>query len=307
MPTLLTMLLILSNLESPVISGNPMNSVDSNSLGSGIDLFSTQNLIYYSLGLIIILLVIVILIFLRIIKSLSKILLTKYGVETPSPLTIVEPIPQEKKINFWTRALSLRPLSEEKSLLMDHEFDGIQELDNPIPSWFNFLFYGTISFGVVYLLIYHVFSWAPLQDEEYRLEMNKAALAKKEFLSKQANKVDENSIKLDLSAEVLASGKSIFLENCSSCHGNNGQGLVGPNLTDDYWLHGSKINDLFKTIEYGVAAKGMPTWENRLSPKQIGDVANYIKSLRGTHPLNPKEPQGQLETTVNSSKPNKKA
>ena len=93
-------------------------------------------------------------------------------------------------------------------------------------------------------------------------------------------------------AAVLAEGKSIFTVRCAACHGVNGQGIVGPNLTDDYWLHGNKINDLFKTIKYGVQSKGMPTWESQLTPKQISDVANYVESIHGTHPANPKEPQG---------------
>jgi len=94
---------------------------------------------------------------------------------------------------------------------------------------------------------------------------------------------------------MIADGQSIFKLNCVPCHGDHAQGVVGPNLTDDYWLHGSKINDLFKTIKYGVAAKGMPTWEKQLSPKQIADVANYVKSLHGTNPANPKEAQGVKE------------
>jgi cytochrome c oxidase cbb3-type subunit 3 len=125
--------------------------------------------------------------------------------------------------------------------------------------------------------------------------MAQADVAKKIFLSKAANRVDENSVKLVQDAGTLASGKAIFTSTCAACHGEHAQGNVGPNLTDDYWLHGNKINDLFKTIKYGVLAKGMPTWEKQLSPKQISDVANYIKSLHGTNPAGAKEPQGTKE------------
>jgi cytochrome c oxidase cbb3-type subunit 3 len=96
-----------------------------------------------------------------------------------------------------------------------------------------------------------------------------ADIAKKEYLSKAANQVDENTVKLTKDAAVLSSGQAIFKQTCSACHGDHAEGKVGPNLTDDYWLHGNKINDLFKTIKYGVLAKGMPTWEKQLSPKQI--------------------------------------
>lgn len=200
-----------------------------------------------------------------------------------------------KKDDKWLKALSLRPMSEEKEILIEHDYDGIQELDNPTPAWFMWLFYSTIAFAVCYLLVYHVFGIGQLQYDEYKTEVALADSAKKEFLSKAANRVDENTVKLTNEPAVLASGQAIFNKTCVACHGDHAQGNVGPNLTDDYWLHGSKINDLFKTIKYGVAAKGMPTWEKQLSPKQIADVANYVKSLHGSNPANPKAPQGDKE------------
>ncbi|HWZ05266.1 MAG TPA: c-type cytochrome, partial [Mucilaginibacter sp.] len=136
-----------------------------------------------------------------------------------------------------------------------------------------------------------------------KTEMAQADAAKKVYLSHQANQVDENTVKLVTDPTVLASGQTIFKTTCSPCHGINGQGVVGPNLTDDYWLHGNKINDLFKTIKYGVPAKGMPTWEKQLSPKQISDVANYVKSLHGTNPPGAKEPQGTKETADTGTTP----
>ncbi len=124
------------------------------------------------------------------------------------------------------------------------------------------------------------------------LRWRRLRLAHKLYLSKAANQVDENTVKLVNDPAVIASGKLIFTRNCVLCHGDHAQGIVGPNLTDDYWLHGGKINDLFKTIKYGVLAKGMPTWEKQLSPKQISDVANYVKSLHGTNPPNAKSAAG---------------
>jgi len=205
------------------------------------------------------------------------------------------------------KIFSLKPLSEEQSLIIPHEYDGIQELNNPTPGWFMYLFYATMIFAAGYLLIYHVFGVGQLQYDEYKTEMAVAAKEKAAFLAKSADKIDENTVKLTTDAGVLAAGRSIFQERCAACHGNNAQGMVGPNLTDDYWLHGNKINDLFKTIKYGVQSKGMPTWESQLTPKQISNVANYIKSLHGSNPANPKEPQGTKMAENDDSGPSKDA
>lgn len=203
---------------------------------------------------------------------------------------------QKDKGSLALKLLSLKPMSEEASITIDHEYDGIRELNNPTPAWFMYLFYATMVFAVAYLLIYHVFGTGQLQYEEYRTEVALADKAKAAWLAKAANRVDENTVKLETDGAVIAAGKAIFTERCAACHGDHAQGMVGPNLTDDYWLHGNKINEIFKTVKYGVAAKGMPTWEKQLSPKQIADVANYVKSLHGSNPANPKEPQGEKIT-----------
>ena len=203
---------------------------------------------------------------------------------------------QPVKPTFWQKVLSLKPLSEEKDMMIDHDYDGIQELDNPTPGWFMYLFYATIAFAFVYILNFHVFNLGKLQDEEYAIEVKEAEVAKAAFLAQSANNVDENSVALSTDAGVIAEGKAIYTKNCVACHGANGEGTVGPNLTDDYWIHGGKINNVFKTIKYGVPEKGMVSWEKQLTPKQISDVANYIKSLAGTNPPNGKEPQGNKES-----------
>jgi cytochrome c oxidase cbb3-type subunit 3 len=203
--------------------------------------------------------------------------------------------PTKTKLTIWQKLLSLRPMEEEKDILIMHHYDDIQELDNPIPAWFNWMFYGTVVFGVVYMLNYHVFKIGNLQEAEYAIEMTNAAKEKEAYLAVAANLVDESTIKLDNNAAVLASGKALFTQNCVACHSANGQGGVGPNLTDEYWIHGGKITDVFKVIKYGVPEKGMISWEKQLSPKQISDVSNYIKSLKGTNPPNAKEPQGVKE------------
>lgn len=205
-----------------------------------------------------------------------------------------------KKINWqaiWAKLLSLRPIEEEKDLEIDHAYDGIKELNNPVPAWFNALFYSTITFGVVYLLVYQVFGWGPNQEQEYQREMALAEKAKQEYLAQAANLIDESSIEVDETGALAASGKAIFTANCAVCHGNAGEGGIGPNLTDEYWLHGGDIKDIFTVVKYGVPDKGMVPWEQTLTPGQIAEVSNYIVTLVGTNPPNPKDPQGEKVTS----------
>jgi len=239
-----------------------------------------------------ILFIIVMLVVLRAIKAIARVLVGPEALKQPAAEKAAVVKPQNSTVN---KLLSLRPLSEEKELLMDHAFDGIHELDNPPPTWFMALFYSTIVFAVCYLLIYHVFGVGQLQDAEYKTEMAIANKEKQAFLAKSANNIDESSVKLSTDATTINDGKAIFTASCSPCHGAAGQGVVGPNLTDDYWLHGGSIGSVFKTIKYGVTDKGMPNWDKQLSPKQLSDVANYIKSIHDTNPPNAKAPQGEKE------------
>lgn len=266
-------------------------------MANGDSLMSAELQNYIGYGTIIfmlLLLIVVLLVLLRAFRVMIKVVMKLQGSTDAEIKAELQPAKREKKPkkDIWLKAMSLKPMSEEKALLIAHDYDGIQELDNPTPAWFMWLFYSTITFGVCYLLVYHVFGMGQLQYDEYKTEMAQADIAKKEYLSKAANQVDENTVKLVTDPSVLASGQTIYKQTCMPCHGDNAQGGVGPNLTDDYWLHGNKITEVFKTIKYGVAAKGMPTWEKQLSPKQISDVANYIKSIHGTNPANPKAPQG---------------
>jgi cytochrome c oxidase cbb3-type subunit 3 len=197
---------------------------------------------------------------------------------------------KESRKASWNKLLGLRPISEEKDLIIDHEYDGISELDNPVPIWFNALFYSTMTFAVVYILIYHVFGWGMNQHQEYVQEMEKAEIAKQEYLAQAANLIDESSVLFD--ETKVAAGSAVFQANCVACHGGAGEGGIGPNLTDKFWLHGGEIKDIFKTVKYGVPDKGMVPWEQTLTPGQIAEVSSYIVSLRDTKPANPKEPQG---------------
>jgi len=198
---------------------------------------------------------------------------------------------QKTQPNIWTKLLSLKPIEEEKDMVIPHAYDGINELNNPVPAWFNFLFYGTMIFAAGYLYYYHIGEYGERQDQEYETELVKAAEAKRKFLAGSAASIDENSVKIDPS--FVANGKIVYSTNCAACHGQNGEGLVGPNLTDEFWLHGGGINHIFKTIKYGVPEKGMVSWEKNLTSKNISEVANYILTLKGTNPANAKAPQGE--------------
>ncbi|MEC5147861.1 cbb3-type cytochrome c oxidase N-terminal domain-containing protein [Chitinophaga sp. 212800010-3] len=178
---------------------------------------------------------------------------------------------------------------------MGHDFDGIRELNNPTPPWWKWGFAFTICFGVVYFWRTEITHSAPNQIEELAAAEKKAAVAKEEYLKKAANNIDENNVKLLTDPADITAGQKMFVSNCAPCHGPQGQGVVGPNLTDDYWLHGGKVNDVFKTIKYGVADKGMKSWQDDFSPKQLAQLASFIKSIHGSNPPNPKDPQGQKE------------
>jgi len=186
-------------------------------------------------------------------------------------------------------------LFRRKGIQMDnfvegHNYDGIQEYDNSPPAWFNWIFFVTIVFAFTYLMYYHVLKMGDLQVAEYEKAVKEAApiLAKAQeraiYLADQPRLTDETS---------LALGKSIFKTNCVTCHGPNGEGLAGPNLTDDYWLHGGHYNEIFKTVFNGVEQKGMPVWKKTLKPDDIRAVASYVYTLHGTNPPNPKAPQGE--------------
>ena len=208
----------------------------------------------------------------------------------------------KSKPSIWNKLLSLKPLSAEKDLEIPHSYDGIKELNNPVPTWFNVLFYGTLIFAAGYMYYYHIGEHGERQDDEYKTEMAKADIAKQKSLSKSTSSIDENTVKVDPSQ--IAVGKGVFDANCVACHGQNGEGLVGPNLTDEYTLHGGSVKDIFKVVKYGVPEKGMVAWEKNMSSANISAVTNYILSLQGSKPANAKAPQGEkydaaAETTAN--------
>ncbi len=192
------------------------------------------------------------------------------------------------------KAWNLVPKDKEADIDLGHEYDGIRELDNSLPPWWLWLFYGTIIWAAVYLWYYHVSDKGPSQEQEYIAAMEMGEAEKAKFLATQADAIDEKTVTLLTAEADLAEGKEIYTANCLVCHGANGEGTVGPNFTDKYWIHGGSINNLFTTIKYGVPEKGMISWKSQLRPGAMQKVASYILSLQGTNPPNQKAPQGDL-------------
>lgn len=199
---------------------------------------------------------------------------------------------------WWQReAGTTVPLEKEETILLNHSYDGIQELDNHLPPWWVKMFYATIVFSIVYVGIYHFWNLTPLQDEEYQIAMDEAKKEVELYQSKMANTIDEKTVKLLTDGKTIAAGKDIFNSKCAACHGQAGEGGVGPNLTDEYWLHGGTVNDIFKTVKYGVPEKGMIAWQATMKPNEIQQVSNFILSIQGSNPANAKAPQGEKATS----------
>lgn len=198
--------------------------------------------------------------------------------------------------NIWNKANNFKPISEEASIDLDHNYDGIRELDNRLPPWWLYGFYLTIIFAAFYLYTHHVSHSAPNSIDEYQAAVVQADIAKQAYLKKAANNVDETTVKLLTDEASINAGKAVFQSTCFACHGKQGEGGVGPNLTDDFWLHGGSVQDVFKSIKYGWADKGMKSWKDDFSPVQIAQIASYVKSLHGTNPPNAKPAQGTLFT-----------
>ena len=184
---------------------------------------------------------------------------------------------------------------EYRDELLDHNYDGIHEFDNDLPPWWKYGFGFTIVFAFVYVGYYHLTTKNRLQVAEYETEMRQAAL----LVSAGADDPTKLTTYLALTtAADLGSGKTLFATNCAPCHGHNAEGKVGPNLTDEFWLHGGEVNHVYKTIKFGIPSKGMVAWKGKLSGKQILQVTSYALSLQGSLPANAKPPQGEKEASA---------
>ncbi|WP_139957646.1 cbb3-type cytochrome c oxidase N-terminal domain-containing protein [Flavicella sediminum] len=188
-----------------------------------------------------------------------------------------------------------KPIEEESDIILDHDYDGIKELDNDLPPWWVYGFYATIVFAIAYLGYYEVFD-GETQVDEYN-EQVLIAQQEIEAYRKTVKSVDLNSLEASTDAGALSKGKKIFKQNCAACHMVDGRGAIGPNLTDEYWVLGGGIKNIYKTIsEGGRDGKGMIAWKNSLGAEKIQQVANYVWSLQGTNPEKAKAPEGDKWT-----------
>ncbi|UPT68698.1 MAG: c-type cytochrome [Sphingobacteriales bacterium JAD_PAG50586_3] len=207
-------------------------------------------------------------------------------------------VQKAKKPSFMQKWLTRAvPIEQEEAIVFDHEYDGIRELDNSLPPWWLYGFYISIAFAAVYLLHYHVFDTGNLQAAEYKQELADADATKAELMKKMAEKgevmVNEENVTTLVDATSIANGKATYDGMCIACHGDKAQGNIGPNLTDEYWIYGGSIKNIFKIITNGTP-NGMQSWKSQLSPKNIQEVASYIKSINGSKPAGAKAPQGDL-------------
>ena len=179
----------------------------------------------------------------------------------------------------------------EQDRVLGHSYDGIEEYDNPLPRWWQGLFWLTIVFSALYFVFFH-FGPGKLPIESYNEDM----VAFYELQAQQILALGEirESTFLDLMKDeaMMAGAAQVFQTKCTQCHGARGEGGIGPNLTDDFWLHGGKLTDIYRTVTEGVPAKGMLAWKNQLGPAQILSVASFVGTLRGTEPPGAKAPQG---------------
>lgn len=186
-------------------------------------------------------------------------------------------------------------MPQEEDKLLEHNYDGIEEFDNPLPPWWVYMFIISIIWSGIYIFYYHISGMGPSSSEEYLTEIEEFKAKFSSVLATETS-IDWNAPNFEVVTDnsKLEKAKSLFVANCAACHGQLGEGGIGPNLTDKYWIHGNGINNIAKTIALGVPEKGMISWKNTLKPNDIQALASYIISLQGTNPPNAKAPQGNL-------------
>lgn len=207
-----------------------------------------------------------------------------------------------QKVIDWTQSMykklvGTKPIEKEGEIILDHNYDGIQELDNDLPPWWKYGFYASIIFAVVYMARFHIFD-GENQYDELQATLEQAQVELEEYKKTAKDLVDYNTVVVLTSASDLANGKTIYEANCIACHMADGGGGIGPNLTDKNWILGGGINNIFKTIsEGGRDGKGMIAWKQSFKPSEIAQVSSYVLSLQGTTPANPKAAEGEVWTT----------
>ncbi|RDI57520.1 cbb3-type cytochrome c oxidase N-terminal domain-containing protein [Flavobacterium glaciei] len=196
--------------------------------------------------------------------------------------------------NLMAKLTKTESIDNEGQLLLDHDYDGIKELDNNLPPWWVYLFYACIIFGVVYMVRYEVLG-ADNQEMELKKEVAQAKIDIAEYMKTAPDMMDEKTVTLLTDPADLAAGKEIYTTNCAACHRADAGGQIGPNLTDDQWILGGGIKNVFHTlVNGGRDGKGMISWKGTLKPKEMQKVASYILSLKGSNPPDAKAPEGEV-------------
>lgn len=205
----------------------------------------------------------------------------------------------KKLVNALTKST---PIESENDLLLHHDYDGIKELDNTLPPWWVYLFYLTIVFAAVYLVRFHIMG-GDTQEMELKNEIAQAKIEVAEYLKTAPDLMDEKSVTLLTDPAALAEGKKIYATNCVACHRADAGGQIGPNLTDDQWILGGGIKNVFHTLMNGGRdGKGMISWKGTLKPKEMQKVASYVLSLRGSNPKDPKAAEGEIWVDPDAAK-----
>ena len=196
-----------------------------------------------------------------------------------------------------------KDIDQEKDVMLDHDYDGIKELDNVLPPWWVGLFYACVIFAIVYLVRFHVIG-DYTQEEEYKTEVRLAELEKSKLPKKVEDDVNADNVVALTDAASLAKGKEIFTNACAACHKVDGGGLVGPNLTDEFWINGGGIKNIFKLISEGSKNNpSMVAWKNNISPSDIQKISSYILTLKGTNPAGAKTAEGEKWVEEVAEKP----
>ncbi len=232
------------------------------------------------------------------VGALYSVLYKSLTPEARKQFDLVEQSKKEAKLEWWRKTykklLDKKPVENEDEIILDHNYDGIRELDNNLPPWWLYGFYASIIFAFAYMFKYHVFG-GTTQKEEYLTEVADAEREIEEYKKNAKGLLTINTVELLTEETDLKAGKSVFLANCIACHKVDAGGGIGPNLTDSYWILGGGIKNVFNTIsEGGRPGKGMIAWKSDLKPEEIAQVASYVLSLYGTTPADPKEPEGEL-------------
>ncbi|WP_194851137.1 cbb3-type cytochrome c oxidase N-terminal domain-containing protein [Nonlabens antarcticus] len=194
----------------------------------------------------------------------------------------------------YKKMLGTRPIETEGEIVLDHNYDGIRELDNNLPPWWVYGFYASIIFAIVYMARYHIFDGVD-QNEEYQMAVAQAEIDIEEYKKTAKDLIDFNTVEMLADVSDIKAGESLFTGNCVACHKVGGGGGIGPNLTDDHWILGGGIKNVFKTIsEGGRAGKGMVAWKSDMKPSEMAQVASYVLSLHGSNPADAKEAEGEI-------------